>query len=114
MSAQPERSNPATVPLRAVWGDISTLPVLAANQFLLQAGQLGEGGVEALVLSVGHVAPPAVSGSAEEQRAALEAIADLPIRALGRYSVTPQQVRELAGIFKQAVELLDKAQGDPS
>jgi hypothetical protein len=114
MSAQPEGSESAqdaSTPVRAVWGDPGNTPVLAANQFLIQSGNLGAG-LEALILVVGHVSPPMVTTPAE--LAAARAAGEAPIDVLARFSVPPQQIRELAGLFARVVEQLDEKEGERS
>lgn len=83
------------VQLRVVWGDVSQLAVLAANQFALQVSGLG-GVPDEVVLTVGHVAAPVLTGSPEEQRANISELSHVEVHPLARFSMSLGKLDELA------------------
>jgi hypothetical protein len=61
-------------------------------------GGLG-GRLEELVLTIGHAAPPIVSGNPEEQRQQLAGISEVTVQPLARYAVTRQRLAELIDLL---------------
>jgi hypothetical protein len=85
------------VQLRVAWGGVDELPVLAANQFLVQvAAQTappddpGE-----IVLTVGHLAPPLLLGNQDEVQKAAAELGIVHVRPLARFSVPRSQAAAL-------------------
>jgi hypothetical protein len=70
-----------------------------ANQFLAQLDSVGER-PDQLVLAIGQVMPPAVLGTREEKRAALEGVSEIAVQTLARYSITPARLRELIQLLE--------------
>jgi len=95
--------------LMTVWPRIEEVPVFACNQVLTQVGgTTGEGSVpDEIFLTLGHVTPPVVMGSPEEVVAALAEVGAVPVRTLGRYSMSRQRATELIGVLGVAVQQLD-------
>ena len=83
-------SAPEPIELPGVWVGLEDLPVAAANAFVCQVTGLGE-----LVLNIGHVTPPVLAGTAEEQQAQARALAFVQVRSLFRCSMSPTRVEEL-------------------
>ena len=89
------------IPLR--WRNLESLPVLAANQTLVQVDQAA-GRPDLVLLVFGHVAPPAVIGTAEEQAAQMAELSEIAVQPLVRLSLSPQRLRELVQLLQQTVK----------
>ncbi len=97
------------LPVRYV--GVDDVPVLLANQFLLQAEQHSDG----FIVSIGQLTPPILMGSADEQRQQAQQIPFVPIRIIGRYSLSRERAAALAGLLQQALAVTSGAkQGDPA
>jgi hypothetical protein len=82
---------------------------MAANQFVSQV--TGTGAPDEIIITIGHVSPPVIIGSAEEQRQLAAAIQSLKIRPLLRVSLTRQRLGELADVIAAAAKQYDEAVG---
>jgi hypothetical protein len=92
----------------SIWPEIGDLPVLAANQFLVQGGISGNSGVpDDMVLTVGHTAPPVLLGTPEEQQAQLAALGAVTTRPLVRVSISRNRLGELIGLLVAAANQWD-------
>jgi hypothetical protein len=86
----------ASVTLSAVWSNLDDVPVLPANAFLLQLGAPGpDGRPDPAIVTVGFLAPPALTGTPEEQAAMLAALGAVSIRAHAKYLLTRPRLQEL-------------------
>jgi hypothetical protein len=72
---------------------------MAANQFLGQIVRPGE-----IVISVGHVTPPPVIGSLEQQTEQLMRVAFAQVRPIARFGLTESRVRELITMLQQTLD----------
>ena len=93
------------IALPVLWVGVEEQPVLAANQFLIQVHE-GE-----VFLVVGHVTPPPFvleGASLEEVRRQAAAIGSVPVRALGRYALTPRRLAELIELLQRGQGMLDR------
>jgi hypothetical protein len=91
-----------------VWPEVSELPVLAANQFAVQITG-GEGGrLDEIVLTIGHVASPLLSGTPEEQRAQISQITQLTIQPIARFAVTRYRLAELRELLDSIMSRWDE------
>ena len=94
------------------WVGLDEMPVLSANQFITQVSAFGQSGQpDDVLLTVGHVAPPAIVGSSEEQAQQARQLEFLPIRPIARISMTRHRLQELIGILTIAAEQYDQATG---
>jgi hypothetical protein len=93
-----------SVEIRTPWPTKVTAPVLSANRFALQVSPPGE--PTEILLTVGHLSQPLLSGSPEEQRVQAEALTTLEIAVLGRYSVQREKLRELYEVLGKVLEAL--------
>ncbi len=87
------------VQLPAVWIGLDELPIQMCSQFLAQIGAPNE-----ILLAFGQAAPPLTVGTAEEQQLQLRATPFVPIRALGRFSLTAHRLAELLEGLQQLLE----------
>ncbi len=72
---------------------VEDLPILLANQFILQVHDDG------YLLICGQVAPPLVLGGKEEQRHQLEQIFEVPGKPLVRLALTRQRLVQLGQLI---------------
>lgn len=86
-----------TVPLRLTWRTAEEVPVYLANQFLLQFVTDG------YIMAFGQATPPAILQPTQEE---LETIKEMPVpvRVLGRISMTPEQTRALMLLLKRQLD----------
>ena len=109
MSDQPGPSEETLeVELKASWIGLDEEPVFAANQFIIQYRD------DAFYLSIGHMAPPALLGTPEERMEQAKQIGVVPIQNLGRFLVTPSNMRDLVRILRGNLEQVEarEAVGD--
>lgn len=85
---------------RLVWGDVDSLPVLAANQFIIQVAQETVQGSPTVLLTLGYVAPPVLLGTPEQQREAAAAVEQLTIRPVARFTVPAERMLELSQLVQ--------------
>jgi len=79
------------VEVRLVWTGVDEQPVVAANQFVISHNPTsGE-----TILIIGHVAPPVLTGTPEEQREQAKAIQSVPVRAIARLALTGAFTQQL-------------------
>jgi hypothetical protein len=96
---------PTSFELPIVWGGGEDLPVIFANQFLLQVHQ-GE-----VFLTVGTTLPPVLIGTPDQVRKTLEATPYVRVLATGRYALTRRKLEELISVLGQGIEMLDREEG---
>lgn len=100
------------ISLSIVWPDVNDVPVHVANQMVTQIGVAADGQTpEAIIVTLGHVAPPFVLGSPEDQRAMLRAMGGIPSRTLGRFYFTRERAEEVAHLLLGAVATYDGLAG---
>jgi len=97
-----QSSQPVTIPV--VWPDVDEKPVFAANAFVVGFGQPGEMGADWLVLTLGHVAPPVVLGTQEQQNEAMQAIGSVKVNTLARVALSRSRARQLAKLLADNVD----------
>lgn len=81
---------PASIQKAAVWVGLEDQAVQASNAFACQIAGPGE-----FVISVGHVVPPLLTGTPEEQQAQMQALPFVQVRGLARFALAPHRVEEL-------------------
>lgn len=77
-----------------VWENVEGLPVLFANQFIVQHFQ------DEFILTVGQMVPPALLGDEEQREAQLRELEQVTVRPLARIAFTRARLIE----FVQALE----------
>ncbi len=108
--SKPETPQPPSFSLRFEWPEDQPA-ASPANQFAVSMGLPTGSGPDALYLSVGHAAPPLLSGSPEAVALRAREIGVLPINVLGRYVFTRGRLEELIDLLKKAALQYDLAQG---
>lgn len=78
--------------------------------------QIGSGpeGPEDIIVTLGHVAPPVVLGTSEEQQALMMAIGAISVRPLCRVSLSRARLGELIGALQSVAQAFDMASGGES
>jgi len=96
------------------WEDVDRLPVLAANQFLLQLSvSEPQNTVSDVVLTVGYLAPPLLLGTPEEQRAAAAALERVTVRPIARFSIPIGKATELGQVLQGFLERVEEGRQQP-
>jgi hypothetical protein len=95
-------TEPIRVDLRAqiTWGDVESLPVLAASHFLVQAAVVDPANPGDIVLTVGYLQPPVLLGTEEQQRTAAAALDHVTVRPVARFSIPRARAAELATLVQ--------------
>ncbi|MDY7085969.1 MAG: hypothetical protein SYR96_12770 [Actinomycetota bacterium] len=91
------------------WGDVKGLPVLAANQLAVQVDSL-DTEPDLVVLTVGHVVPPIISGAEEQRLAQVEQIKEVVVQPLARFSVSPGRLREWVDLLRTTADRIEEMQ----
>jgi hypothetical protein len=99
------------VALAVDWSDATDLPVLPANQFLVQLGVPVEGKPDGVYLIVGHAAPPVIVGpDLESQRMQVEKLGGrLKVEAHARYHFSRERLGELLKVLNALTAQYDGA-----
>lgn len=78
------------------WAALDEAPVAFANVFSIGVVPRQDGSPGEVVISVGYTAPPAVSGTPEDQIRQLEAIGTIAIRPVARIGLSVERLAELS------------------
>jgi hypothetical protein len=87
------------IPLTFIGADDT--PVTAANSFVVQHQ------ADEFMITVGHVAPPLLVGTPQEQARQAGQLPFIPVNVLGRYSVTRQRLVELIEALQSNLKKFD-------
>lgn len=109
ISAQPDPEDRELVAIPLTWGDVSRMPVLTANQLAVQVDALGAK-PDLVVLTVGHVVAPILSGSEEQRQDALERTTEVTIQPLARFSLSVGRLREWADLLQATADRFEEMQ----
>jgi hypothetical protein len=85
-----------------VWENLDSVPVLFANQFIIQHYQ------DEFILTVGQMVPPAILGDEEAREAQLEEIEQVSAKPLARIAFTRERLRELVNSLAAHGEKYDR------
>jgi hypothetical protein len=96
--------DPDQVSLPLAWIGVEDVPVLASNQMLIQFSAKDE-----FLLTFGHVGPPIVLGTQEQQREQLKTLTYAPVKPVARLGLTRQRVEEVIKVLTESLESHDKA-----
>jgi hypothetical protein len=96
-----------TIPL--VYEGLDDLPVMFANQFLVQSQQ------SEFIVAFGQQAPPLIlPGTEEERRAQVARIHYVPVRMLARFGLTEERFRELIALMTDYLKKYDERKAKES
>jgi hypothetical protein len=105
---------PTTVQASITWGSVDSLPVLAANHFAVQLAILEPGeSTSDVILTVGYLSPPLLTGTAEDQRDALDALEHLAVHPIARFSIPFTRAAELARIIQELSQRIEAGGAQP-
>jgi len=105
---------PAQVRAQIVWEDVDRVPVLAANQFILQVAAVeSPEDIADTVLTIGYLSPPVILGTPEEQQVAAAALERVSVRPSARFIIPIKKAAELAQIIQELVERVEAAKQQP-
>ena len=97
VSERPPRRKPKPetkpVELRLSWANAEDMPILMADQLLLQSTG------DVVLMTVGQVAFPAVTSATDPRGIALEKHGEVPIRAIIRVALTPKSAADFVKAF---------------
>lgn len=85
-----------------VWENVEGVPVLFANQFIIQHLQ------DEFVLTVGQMVPPPLLGNEREREAQLRQLEGVPVRTLARIAFTRAGLTELVQALAGNREIYDQ------
>jgi hypothetical protein len=96
------------VELKVDWTGIEDVPLLVANQFVVQ---FHEG---AFVLSLGQVTPPVLVGTPEQRKADAQDLESVPVKGVARVYLTRQRLEELVQGLQSTLDAAPrtKAEGE--
>lgn len=86
-----------------VWVGVDDQSVVLANQFAFQFNA-----PEEFILTIGQIAAPILLGTNEEKLEQLKRIAFVPVKTVGKFSMTQQRVKELIGLLQGQLEQYDR------
>jgi hypothetical protein len=90
------------VPL--VWENLDNLPVLLANQFIVQHFQ------DEFIITVGQTVPPALLGDEQARTAQLQQVEQVTARPIARIAFTRTRLIELVQALEAQREIYDRIQ----
>jgi hypothetical protein len=90
------------VPL--VWENLDGVPVLLANQFIVQHFQ------DEFIITVGQTVPPALSGDEQARTAQLQQVKQVTARPIARVAFTRARLIELVHQLEAQREVYDQIQ----
>ncbi len=99
-------SDEDTVEIPIVFVGTEDVPVVLANQFVVQH-QRNE-----FILTLGQVTPPILLGSDEERFEQAKKVAYIPVKVVARVSFTRDRLVELIGALKKHLEKYDSVSGE--
>lgn len=97
-----EQPEGESVQLRLLWRGLDEVPLLYANQFVVQHER------DELILTIGQFQPPILIGDAEHRFEQAKQLGYVPINIVGRYAFTRQRLAELVGYLNEHLEKFDK------
>lgn len=94
------------VETRAMWADVSTVPVRVATHFAANAGMTSADGVpDGIYLTLGHVQFPLLVGSRDE--VAKRLAEGLTVSIEGRFLLTRSRLKELIEVLNNVADQYD-------
>lgn len=91
---------PIRVPV--VWVGAEDVPVLAANQMVVQHSAQDE-----FILTFGHLTPPVVLGTPQQRQEQLERMTFVAIKPVARVGFNRQRLEELSRILQEHLRMHD-------
>lgn len=85
----------ATYAVPLTWGSVEHLPVLAANQFVVQISAGPSPEYDEFIVTVGYAAPPIIIGPPEAREATLREVQNVEVKPLARFGMSRARLAEL-------------------
>jgi len=101
---EPDQEAGIAVPIVYVGGE--DVPVLLANQFVIQHEQ------NEFVLTLGQVTPPILLGTLEERREQAQKLAYVPVKVVARVAFTRERLVELIEVLQEHLRKYDTRRGE--
>lgn len=102
----PESENTPPEPnffsVQTAWIGLEEMPVVSANQFVIQASS------EESVISIGYASAPVLVGTPEEVKAQAKGIDYIAVKPLFRFAVTPSNFKSMMGLLGSALEQYER------
>ena len=96
------------VQARITWEGVDRLPVLAANQFLVQlSASEPQNLVSDIILTVGYLAPPVLIGTEEEQMQAAAQLDHLNVQPVARFAIPLAKATELGQVLQGFLQRIE-------
>lgn len=99
MAAEPEGE---VIQIRILWRGLDTQPLHYANQFIVQHDPSG------IYLTAGHLQPPMLLGSPEEQQRQARELGNVFADTVGRMFISRRQAGQLLVALQDQIEHYDK------
>lgn len=96
-----EEQNQVALPI--VYVGAEDVPILFANQFVIQHSQ------QEFFLTVGPLQPPILLGKPEEVQEQVKRLGYVPVKVVARLALTEQRLRELIKVLEAHLTRFDEA-----
>lgn len=80
---------------RVTYPGIDDLPIHFANTFLIQKSP----DVDEWIITFGHLSPPVLLGTEQEQREQAQRIKEVPAKMIARFGLSQKRLEELISVF---------------
>ncbi|HXP21180.1 MAG TPA: hypothetical protein VN840_16170 [Streptosporangiaceae bacterium] len=101
------------VQARIVWGDLESLPVVAASHFIAQASIHDAPNVNDIVLTLGYLPPPVFLGTHQEQAELAAGLGEVTVTPSARFIMSTSKAAELAHTLSQILEIIEANRQQP-
>jgi hypothetical protein len=98
---------PEGIAVPIAWLGVEEVPILHANAFI---SQFDAQTLDTLILTVGQVTLPAITGATEEEREEqVRQVSFVPIKPIVRLALTPARAREVIATLQANLDQLEQA-----
>ena len=92
------------VEVPVLWVGGESLETIKVNQFVVQVDNAGD-----IFMTFGTLTPPLLIGDTKEAvRKQAEAISHVPIRSVGKYSLSARSLREFIGVLQNGLQMVER------
>jgi len=91
-----------SIALPIVFIGVEDTPALFTNQFVVQHHQ------DAFILTLAQISPPILLGTPEERREQAKNVAFVPVKVVGRFSMTKDRLVELISVLQENLANYEK------
>lgn len=97
-----ENENEPGVAVPLVWIDLDDAEIHFVNQIIVQPDR------NEFILTFGHVSPPLLLGTAEENAARAKTIPYVPVKVVAKMGMTVQRMREFTEVMQRVLTAHDQ------